>query len=111
MATAGDFVRLDYDYLRIPPLLTTGATDAPLIPQQYRHILSDYVAFRLAQDKDDSKAESFGLEARQAIQAMSKEHRRRMSLVGRKMGAILPRQRDLHRNRGPLRTQAGLIIG
>ena len=111
LATAGDRIRVDYDYMIKPALLTTGGTDAPVIPTQYRYILGDYVAFRLLMDKDDSKAEAVGLEARQGIRAMAIENRRRLALFDRQVGHIAPRPRDLPRNRFLLRTEAGLIVG
>lgn len=111
LATAGDLVRVDYDYMAKPPLLTTGATDAPVVPTQYRYILGDYVAYRLLMDKEDSKAEAVGLEARQGVRAMAIENRRRLTLFDRRVGHIAPRPRDLPRHRVPLRTETGLIIG
>lgn len=111
LATVGDRIRVDYDYMAKPPLLTTGAADAPVIPTQYRYILGDYVAFRLLTDKDDSKAESVGLEARQGIKAMAIENRRRLTLFDRQIGQITPRLGDLPRHHAPLRTETGLIIG
>lgn len=104
-------MRIEYDYLVVPDDLVDDNTTAPLIPFQYRQLLSDYVAFLILSDKDDNKNALFAQSAKSKLQAMSKEHRRRMAQSSNLTGKIQPRQADVKRFDFPLRTQTGLIIG
>lgn len=104
-------MRIEYDYLVIPPDLLDDGVSAPLIPFQYRQLLSDYTAFLILADKDDNKSQLFLTSAKAKLLAMSKEHRRRMAQSSNLTGKIQPRQADVKRFDFPLRTQSGLIIG
>lgn len=106
-----DAARVEYDYLVVPPDLDDGGITQPLIPFQYRAVLSDYTSYFILTDKDDNKAATFLSSAQARLQAMSKEHDRRTSQASNRMGKIMPRQRDVRRIDAPLRTQSGLIIG
>jgi hypothetical protein len=103
--------RVEYDYLVIPNDLADDGVSQPLLPFQYRAMLSDYGTAFILTDKDDNKAATFLASAQGRLQAMVKEHDRRMSQASNNFGKIMPRQRDLRRYDAPLRTQSGLIIG
>lgn len=110
-STTGNLIRVEYPYLRVPGALTTGATGEPLLPLEYRRILSDYATALLQEDKSDSKSShSFEL-ARRLIKAMSIENRNRMGEIDEDYGKVHSRQGDLPQYIGPLRTQTGLIVG
>lgn len=103
--------RVDYDYLKIPSDLTDSGTEEPLIPRQYRRILSLMTAYWLLQDKNDDRMTGVGAEAKSLIHAMSRENRKYWTQIGN-AGWIFPRQRARHGIiKGPLRTETGLIIG
>ena len=106
--TQGELIRIDYDYLLKPSDLD-DFSDPPLVPTQYRHILSDMTLFFLMADKGDTNAPAMSLQARSGIRAMAKENKDRWSKIGR-MGSIAYRQRQVTNNF--VRTQTlGLRIG
>lgn len=108
---ADTLMRVMYDYIQRPTLLTDSPTEEPIIPQEYRHVLSDYALFFILADKEDTKAEGMGMMAKSGLQAMAAEHRRRQVRFGNNFGKINPRQDLMQKSRGPLRTTSGLIIG
>lgn len=102
----GDFIRVNYDYVQLPTDVTNATTSVPLVPIQYRHVLSDWVTAFLMKDKDEAEATNmFGM-ARSGVIAMQKENRARWVQTG-KQGHIYPRQRQV---RSLIKTENGLII-
>ena len=104
--------RVEYDYNIIEPdLVDDNGMSSPLTPFPYNHVISDWACYLILLDKDETKAATFEQMARGGLQAMSKEHRRRLAKQTDELGHIFPRQRDMRRLDGPLRTASGLIIG
>lgn len=108
-ATAGDKIRVDYQYLRKAADLASGS-DEPLIPLQHRSVLANLTLFYLYQDKSDDRAEGMGLQAREGLRAMAKDNRYRLSIMTGELGRIYPRP-NRRRDLAPLRTESGVIIG
>ncbi|MGI9489177.1 MAG: hypothetical protein ACR2RF_25480 [Geminicoccaceae bacterium] len=108
-ATSGALIRADYSYLRTAADLASGSTE-PLVPFQYRSVLSDMALFYVLKEKQDSEAEAMGLQARQGLRAMAIDNRYRLTLFSRELGRIYPRP-DREFRDGPLRTEGGVIIG
>ena len=106
-----DLIRIDYDYLVIPADLTDGASEEPLVPYEYRRMLADYTLMYLFADKHDSRAADAGNLALQGLRAMAAENKRRHIRMSTHPGGILPRPSNTFKNRSPLRTSSGLIIG
>lgn len=108
--TSTDLIKVDYEYLALPTDLADDGS-SPLVPRQYRYILADWTLSILLAAKDDTAAGNMALLAQRGIRAMAKQHRRRMArMSGGNYGKIHPRQRQLRRAMGPLRTESGLII-
>ena len=103
-------IRIDYDYLRLPADLTDSGSEEPLIPLQYRHILSDTTLFFILADKSEQLTPTIGLLAKSGIMSMAKENRARWAHMGQP-GMIQPRQTGLRNGRRVLRTESGQIIG
>jgi hypothetical protein len=99
MEEATDFVRVELDYLQKPADLTDSASEEPLVPLQYRQVLSDIGLFYVLSDKSDSRVELIGLQARAGLQAMASDNRARLSQVGRNQGRIYPRGRHYRGSR------------
>ena len=110
-ATGTELIRVEYDYMRVPAALTSGAAEEPAVPLQYRRIISDYGTALLHEDKDDDRALTAASLAKNGLKAMEVENRARLTMYSRNMGKIIPRQSMAAENIGPLRTSAGLIIG
>lgn len=108
--TVTPFVRVDFDYLVIPPDLTGAANEQPLLPAHYRRILTDYALYRLYKAKNDDRAEDAGSRAKSGVQAMMKEHMNRINRGSNSFGRIYPRQQDRASIRGPWRTESGFIL-
>lgn len=106
-----DFMRLDFEYLTTLTDLTDSASNFPLVPREYRHILSDMGAYYLALAKDDSRAGAHATAASNGISRMIKENIRRWSAFSRREGKILPRMSGLLSTQRALRTESGHIIG
>ena len=107
---ATEMVRVDYDYISMPTVMTSTASDQePEVPLQYRHILGDMTAMFIAQDKDDAKAAAFAAQAKAGIDAMTAENKARWAQAGNP-GQINPRQGDMSAHRRLLRTKSGVYI-
>lgn len=105
-----DLIRADYDYLALPSDLADDTAE-PLLPRQYRKILSDLAGAWVMTDKNDNRAPSLMGAAKAGLQAMARENRRRWQTAGSTMGHIYPRPNHLSAFAPPLRTSSGLIIG
>lgn len=108
--TATDLIRLDYRY-KIQAVDLADDTNEPLVPLSYRHIIADMAAGHVLADKNDARAGAAFQLAAGGVSAMKMENRRRNAIGARDVGKIYPRQGGLHDGDGPIRTQAGLIIG
>ena len=104
------FVRIDFDYLRLPPTLTGAPGEEPLLPIKYRSILADYGLQQLYVTKNDDRAPAIGELIRGKITAMRREHLARMNRDTNSFGRIYPRQQDRASIRGPWRTESGFIL-
>ena len=110
--TTTSFARVDFDYIRIPPTLTGGANEEPLLPLKYRSILADYALQRLYFTKNDDRASPIGDVIKAKAQAIRREHVQRVAKdAGDNYGRVYPRQQDRASIRGPWRTESGFIIG
>ena len=110
--TSTALIRVEYDYLYRPAVLTDAATE-PVVPWQFRSVLSDWVTGWLMLDKADSRAGAMLDAARSGVVAMAQENRhKQQGQAASAFGAIRTRQDQYQRDvRGPLRTSSGLIIG
>ena len=102
-------VRIDYNYLVLPDDLANTTNEEPLLPIEYRRLLSDIALFWIFLDKNDDRATSVGNGAKSLLKAMSVENRSRWANWG-DYATIKPRLSRPERIR-PLRTETGLIIG
>ena len=85
-------MRIEYDYLAAPAVLTNAANEEPVIPLTWRHILADIAVYYLWLDKNDARTDAAGLAAKLGLQAMARENRHRLAAVGDTFGHIAPRQ-------------------
>lgn len=109
--TDGMSMRMEYRYRPSVVDLTNSPASIPLVPLQFRHILSDMVLVYLYMDKNDDRMVAIGTSVRSALGGMVKENKRRMVKMDLNVGKIMPRGNLGRRSRGPLRTESGLIIG
>lgn len=109
-ASADELIRVDFDYLQLPSNLAKDANE-PLMPVEWRSVLSDFTAMFILTDKDDSKAGDIGKLAKAGLMGMAKENRNRVIQFSNTYGHIYPSPTNQRRNRFPLRTTGGRIIG
>lgn len=115
--TGGSLIRVEYDYLALPPILTKAANEESLVPLQYRQLLADIAYYYLIQAKskgtleESNKLSNIGNLIKLGVKAMCNEQHHRMIVHGAMMGKIQPRQDNLQRFNRPLRTASGVIIG
>lgn len=109
----GQSMRVEYRYRPSVSELTDNTSSLPIVPLQWRHLLSDMALTYLLLDKNDDRSNAIALSARTGLAAMLKENRRRLTKMGGDYtGKIFPRQDAQHSNRiDLLRTSSGLIIG
>lgn len=108
----GTSMRMEYRYRPVAEDLENTSASIPLVPQQYRHILSDMALVYVYTDKNDDRLASVGTAARMGLTAMVRENRRRLTKIDQFSGAIVTRQGQARHNEGKLlRTESGLIIG
>lgn len=103
----GNPLRVDYDYLRVPSDLANDS-NAPLIPIQYRYILTDMALSYLWQQKNDDRTNGAVLSAKAGITAMINENAAKWR-AGFQQSLVLPRPKG--RFGRVLRTESGKIIG
>lgn len=108
---AGVFYRVEFDYLFRPADLTNDAASIPVVPLQWRHILSDMALTYLYTSKNDDRLQIVGAAAKSGLAAMANENRKRLQSMSRRFGKMRVRQDQLESNQRPLRTETGLIIG
>ena len=109
--TTTKYVRVDFDYVRLPPTLTGAPTEQPLVPLNYRSMLADFCLQQIYVAKNDDRAAGIGQLIKGKINGMRREHMARMSRSSANVGKIFPRQQDRASIRGPWRTESGLVIG
>ncbi len=83
--------KVEYDYLYRPTALTDSGSEEPIIPLQWRRIISDVATFFLYLDKGDDRTDAASLVARAGVQALAVENRARMIGIGRKPGLVITR--------------------
>lgn len=105
-----DLIKVDYEYTAEPTDLADDSNE-PIVPRVYRRILSNWALSLLLEEKGDNRAGSAAVLAQRGLQAMKLENRKRLSDMSGNFGRIYPRQGQLQRFKGPLRTESGLIIG
>lgn len=88
----GDYIRLDYFYIKTVTDLTDSASEEPAVPLQYRHVLADLGLYFLMLDKESSKAEAILAQAKSGLKAMHTEQDARAPKMGFP-GRIYPRGR------------------
>jgi hypothetical protein len=86
----GDYIRLDYFYIKTVTDLTDSTTEEPLVPIQHRHVLADLGLYFLLMDKESPKVQGILAQAKSGLQAMHMEQDSRMAKIGFP-GRILPR--------------------
>ena len=104
-----DTVKIQYNYLIRPDALTDSASEEPLIPLEYRRLLSDIALFWIFLDKNDDRANGVGKSAQALLKAMSRENRSRWA-NWEDYATIRPRRPGGKENE-VLRTESGMIIG
>jgi hypothetical protein len=105
------YVRVDFEYIRLPPILTGAPGEAPLVPINYRSLLADYALQQLYVEKNDDRATAIGSLIKAKINGMRREQMTRMTRASQNMGRVFTRQQDRASIRGPWRTESGLVIG
>lgn len=107
----GQGMRVEYRYRPSVTDLINSPTDFPLVPLQFRHVLSDMTLVYLYLDKNDDRATAVGASARSTLGAMAKENIRRLTKMDMHVGRIFARPGNQNRFNNALRTESGLIIG
>lgn len=92
-----DLLRVEYDYLYLPPDLTDSGSQEPIVPYEDRHVLSDLALFFLLDEKQDARADGIATVAKSGIWAMAKANRKRLVNIGRAFGHIYARQGQMVR--------------
>lgn len=104
-------MRIEYRYRPVVTDLEDDSNSIPLVPLEWRHLLTDMALTYVFLDKNDDRSNAVALSARTGLAGMLKENRRRLSKVTRTVGRIYPRGDVPTKPQGPLRTNSGLIIG
>lgn len=86
-----DLLRVDYRYKKRPSDLTDSGSEEPLVPWRHRHVLANMTLFDLLKAKNDDRAETVALMAKQGLKAMSVENKNRLSQMDGNYGRIHPR--------------------
>lgn len=107
----GMSMRMEYRYKPVVVDLENTTLSIPMVPLQYRHILSDMALTYIMVDKNDNRAEGILSAARVSLSAMVRENRRRVVKIDGLAGSIQTRPGQMGSLSRALRTESGLIIG
>ena len=105
--TADEKMVYEVRYKTRPSDLTNSATEEPLVPRQWRHILADLGLYFIYLDKDDSRTGLVGKQIQVGLEAMKLENRSILATAG-EAGHIFPRGRPQVRR---VKTASGKLIG
>lgn len=97
--TDEDLIRVDYRYKKRPDDLTDSGSEEPEVPWRHRHVLANMVLFDLFKAKNDDRADTTSLIAKQGLKAMAVENQHRLSIMDGTYGRIVPRNDYLSRRR------------
>ena len=86
-----DLVRIDYRYKKRPADLTDSGSEEPLVPLHHRHVLANMALFDLFKVKNDDRADTTSLIAKQGLKSMAVENQNRLSQMDGTYGRIIPR--------------------
>jgi hypothetical protein len=105
-------MRIEYRYRKIVDDLVDDVNSIPIVPLEWRHLLSDMALTYVMLEKNDDRSNAIALSARTGLAAMLKENRRQLTKMGGKFtGKIMPRQTGLLMHNKVIRTESGFIIG
>ena len=103
--------RVEYEYLFRPEALTTDEDEEPLVPLQFRSVLSDYLLAYLLGIKNDNRAGAAAQAAQAGLLGMASENRYQTTTSTKHSFRMMPRMNGMVRRPGVLRTESGSIIG
>lgn len=103
-------IRVEYEYL-ITPTDLADDTGQPLVPRNYRRVLSDYLCMWILNSKNDPRASNMGVSAASGLKAMAAENRRRLLRMGEAFGRLIPRHDQLTAYRTPRSTSGYIFPG
>lgn len=104
----GSRIRLEYHYRPAVVDLTDSVSSIPMVPEQYRHLLSDMALSMLLVDKNDDRAAMAASSAKAGLVAMVRENRRRLAKINSEVGTIRPRPGSFT-DRTIIRTEHGVL--
>lgn len=106
-----ELIRIDYDYLAEPADIADDSNEC-VVPREFRRILVDWATFFVMQDKEDSSADKMFSRAAAGLRQMAEENRRYNARTAHTSYArIHPRPSRRALQKGPLRTESGVLIG
>lgn len=103
------YLRIEYDYLRIPSALANTSQEEPLVPLKDRRILADAALSLVFVDKNDNRADGLMIAVANHLRAMANENRARLVRMDKTFARIYPRI-DRMQSRLPHRTSGGLVV-
>jgi hypothetical protein len=109
--TTGQSMRVEYRYRKTVDDLAYLTNSFPLVPLEYRAVLSDMALSYVWLDKNDDRSNATALAARTGLAAMFKENRRKLVKMNTDNIGHLFIRPTARSSPGPLRTASGLIIG
>lgn len=75
-------VRVDFRYIQVPTQLTGATGEEPLIPEQYRSILSNGTTYWLLLSKNDDRAVIYGNMVKSKLMGMAEQNTRALLDMG-----------------------------
>jgi len=86
-----DYTRAEYDFMLTPQVLYDDPDSVPKEPLEYRYTLADMALYYLFCDKDDSRRDNMGTQARNRIVAMRDREKAIEAQTSSSYGKIYPR--------------------
>ena len=85
-------IRIEVDFMQVPPVLYDNANSVPREPLEYRHVLCDIALAYLLVDKDDSRAMTAAQAAARRLLSMQRREQAIGTQIASDYGALQTRQ-------------------
>ena len=91
--------RLDFEYIAVPPDLTSNPDTIPAIPREYRDVLVYIASWWIMRDKADDRQDSYKQDVQNSLKAMIMDARKKRDHVQKQKAALVPRWDNINQKK------------
>jgi hypothetical protein len=106
--SADEPLRVEYEQVQLPTMLTDSSGSIPVIPREHRAVLAFATAYLILVQKNSTKQQFYLNLTVAKLRGLQGDARKELSDGDPNFGRLLPRQEEVARN--PLQTESGIEI-